>query len=94
MRLVAAITLSLSLTACVQFPEIDAATDAAVLDTDYPDLVPLAPIRADQAASAPTLEEDRTQLAARARALQSRAARLRATAINGADGAGGAGEAE
>jgi hypothetical protein len=74
--------LTLTLSACTQFPDLDQATSDQTRRAPYPELLPVEDLRAQVAA--PRVTDQTTQsLEARAAALRARAARLRGTVIDG-----------
>lgn len=85
MRLTPLLILTACIAGCVQFPEIDDATDPRVEQADYPTLVPLDPILASVAAPAPETAETEAELEARIAGLRARAARLRGAGLSSAD---------
>lgn len=68
-----------ALLGCTQFPALDNIVDPALGNADYPVLVPLEPLLANQNSNAIT-PQTQAELEARAARLKARAARLRATA--------------
>lgn len=77
----AALTLTLALSACTQFPELDDATSRETRRAPYPDLLPVEDLRARVAAPRTSEQTTRT-LEARVAALRARAARLRGSVID------------
>lgn len=77
-----ALILTLSLTACTQFPELDRAVTDLGANAEYPDLVPIEPILA-QAAAGPTPDQITGSLNARVSVLRARANRLRGRVVDG-----------
>ena len=67
--------LLMALTACTQFPELDAVATPGVENAPYPRLVPIDDLIADPAPPRAT-KEDIAQVQARADGLQARAARV------------------
>ncbi|QFT92164.1 hypothetical protein FIU86_04880 [Roseovarius sp. THAF9] len=77
-----ALTLTLALSGCTQFPELDNGTSLETRRAPYPDLLPVEDLRARVAA--PRASEQTTRmLEARVAALRARAARLRGSVIDG-----------
>ncbi|WP_300058373.1 hypothetical protein [uncultured Roseobacter sp.] len=85
MRLAALCFLLITAAACVQFPEIDDATDEVARDADYPDLVPLDTIPASSVDAQTEREDTQATLEARVSGLQARAARLRGSVLSSDD---------
>nr|WP_236544525.1 hypothetical protein [Roseovarius atlanticus] len=77
-----ALTLTLALSACTQFPELDDATSRDTRRAPYPNLLPVEDLRARVAAPRTTEQTTRT-LEARVAGLRARAARLRGSVIDG-----------
>ncbi len=76
-----ALTLTLALSACTQFPELDQNTSAETRRAPYPDLLPVEDLRARL--DAPRVTDQTTlSLEARVARLRARAARLRGTVID------------
>lgn len=80
---VTAVMLTLALSACTQFPDLDRTTSAQTRRAPYPDLLPVEDLRA-QVASPRATDRTTKSLEARIAALRARAARLRGTVIDGA----------
>ena len=82
-RLAAVLLAAVLLSGCTQFPELDArTTDPALTRADYPALVPVGPLL--DGAEAPRIAEgEAAAMAARVARLKARAARLRATVVDG-----------
>ena len=78
----AALAICAALSACSQFPDLDATTSDAVRDAPYPDLVPLDGLQARFDPDAALPDATRDSVAARAARLKARAARLRGTVID------------
>lgn len=76
MRL-APLVLVLPFAACVQFPEIDDATDQVARDAAYPKLIPLDTVPQSSAQDLTDQQEVQERLEQRVSGLQARAARLR-----------------
>lgn len=76
---------ALALTACTQFPELDATQTPALEAAQYPDLVPIEPILANAPAPPPDPTEDMAILNTRLAALRARADRMRGAVLNGAE---------
>ncbi|MFN3210140.1 MAG: hypothetical protein ACE369_14270 [Roseovarius sp.] len=79
---VTALMLTLSLSACTQFPELDRTTSAEARRAAYPDLLPVEDLRARVGAPR-TTDQTTGSLEARVAALRARAARLRGAVIDG-----------
>ena len=77
-----ALFLTVTLSACTQFPELDQAVSSETRRAPYPDLLPVEDLRATLAASRVT---DQTSLSLEVRVanLRARAARLRGSVIDG-----------
>ncbi len=75
-RILKWLIICIGLSACVQVPELEKATED-IRDVDYPDLLPLPPRGPDWQSPAQQSEEEIAQLTARADALTARADRLR-----------------
>lgn len=77
------LALTLALSACASFPELDARLDAADRNAPWPELVPTSQLIA--AAGAPGAPAASADLAARIAALDARAAALRGPVIDPAE---------
>ena len=73
-----------ALTACTEFPELDATVSPEQANAPYPDLVPLAPLLAQANTSNGTAELANTNLDQRLSNLRARASRLRGPVISAA----------
>ncbi len=82
MRCATALVLGLALTACSQFPELDATVPADGKDVDYPQLVPLEPLLARAETDISDTDQTEATVSARVAALRARASRLRGTVID------------
>ncbi len=85
MRLIALACFLVTTAACVQFPEIDDATDQVARDADYPELIPLDRIPVPSQEAQADRAETQATLEARVRGLQSRAADLRRAVLSSGD---------
>tara|TARA_R110002049_G_scaffold23781_7_gene84834 strand:- start:50836 stop:51141 length:306 start_codon:yes stop_codon:yes gene_type:complete len=74
-----------SLTACTQFPALDATITPELEAADYPALVPLDPLLAQAEAGRIDPVQTEAALSARVARLRARAARLRGSVITGAE---------
>ncbi|MFD1341420.1 hypothetical protein [Litorisediminicola beolgyonensis] len=77
-----ATALALTLAACTQFPELDAARSADVANAPWPDLVPIETLLAGPPPRA--TEAETASVSARAAELRARAARLQAPVVDAA----------
>lgn len=77
MRFTALVFLAASLAGCVQFPEIDDATNQVARDAEYPTLIPLDPVLENITAAQLDTSDTQEQLESRAAGLNARAAALR-----------------
>ena len=84
MRASLAFVLVLSLTACAEFPELDAALTSEMKAAGYPALAPTSELTASQAAPRLT-ETSASELTGRVASLRARASRLRGSIVSNAD---------
>lgn len=81
-----ALSLSaLALTACTQFPDLEATQTQAIDRADYPALVPIEPILARADGPPPDPTADMARLNARLTNLRARAGRIRGAVLSGAE---------
>ncbi|MCV3271203.1 hypothetical protein [Roseobacter sinensis] len=85
MRLAALCLPLIFCAACVQFPEVDDATDQTARDADYPDLIPLDGVPPPSTEAQTERDETQAALEARVSGLQARAAGLRGAVLSGDD---------
>ncbi|MCV2894460.1 hypothetical protein [Lentibacter sp. XHP0401] len=84
MRAPIALFLALTLTACADFPELDATVTSEMKAADYPALAPTSELTASQAAPRLT-ETSASELTGRVASLRARAYRLRGSIVSSAD---------
>jgi hypothetical protein len=76
-----AVALLIALAACAEFPALDDTVPPAQARSDFPDLVPLAPLIAQAGAATSTAATAASDLSPRLAGLNARAARLRGPVI-------------
>lgn len=86
MRFLTFVCVAATLTGCVQFPDIDDATDQTIRDADHPTLIPLDPVLSSIKTAELDTTETQTQLETRAAGLNARAAALRRAGPTDQDG--------
>lgn len=80
-----AVLILTAVTACAQFPDLDAALSPGAAGAAYPDLVPVEQLKAQMPRAETTFDADdptAPRMAARIAALRARAASLRGTVID------------
>lgn len=75
--------LALTLSACTQFPDLEATQTDTLENADYPTLVPLEPLLARAAAPGPDPVQTQADLSARLAGLRSRANAMRGAVLTG-----------
>lgn len=84
-RLLLLSVLAVPLAACTQFPELEHTQTAALDAAEYPALVPIEPILAQNAQPGPDPVQTEATLTARLAGLRARAAGMRGTVLSGAE---------
>ncbi|MEP3845630.1 MAG: hypothetical protein ABJM43_09855 [Paracoccaceae bacterium] len=82
LRLVCSLTLICGLASCATFPELDSSFSPAARTADFPALVPLEPLLAQNAGTGTNPQETVKTLEGRLASLRARAARLRGPVLD------------